>query len=157
MRQNDVANTWWGMSTGENWCRTPPKSGYISICQSHVTKYKWRHNHLQRDAPEFFSKKWIYCPNLVTIASLIMVLERLKRYSIFSIFFELTERQHVAEERSENLKTTSALCFYTFFIILINFNKSNFLKFFIVFSLNFWSLKRFLINRLDKAFLKYSK
>lgn len=143
MRQNDVANTWWGMPTGENWCRTPPKSGYISICQSHVTKYKWRHNHLQRDAPEFFSKKWIYCPILVTIASLIMVLEMLKRYSIFSIFFELTECQHVAEGRSKNLKTTSALCFYTF-IILINFNKSNFLKFLLFFPWIFDLSKDFL-------------
>ena len=133
MRQNDVANTWWGMPTGENWCHTPSKSGYMSICQSHVTKYKWHHNHLQRDAPGFLSKKWIYCPNFVNVVSLIMVLEMLKRYSVFSIFFELTERQHVVEGRSENLKTTSALCFYTFFIVLLNFNKSNFLEFLLFF------------------------
>ena len=113
--------------------RTTPKNGYMSICQSHVTKYKWSHNHLQRDAPGFLSKKWVYCPNLVTVVSLIMVLEMLKRYSVFSIFFELTERQHVAEGRSENLKTTSALCFYTFFIVLLNFNKSNFLEFLLFF------------------------
>ena len=112
---------------------TTPKNGYMSICQSHVTKYKWHHNHLQRDAPGFLSKKWIYCPNFVNVVSLIMVLEMLKRYSVFSIFFELTERQHVAEGRSENLKTTSALCFYTFFIILLNFNKSNFLEFLLFF------------------------
>lgn len=112
---------------------TTPKNGYMSICQSHVTKYKWHHNHLQRDAPGFLSKKWIYCPNFVNVVSLIMVLEMLKRYSVFSIFFELTERQHVVEGRSENLKATSALCFYTFFIVLLNFNKSNFLEFLLFF------------------------
>lgn len=112
---------------------TTPKNGYMSICQSHVTKYKWHHNHLQRDAPGFLSKKWIYCPNFVNVVSLIMVLEMLKRYSVFSIFFELTERQHVVEGSSENLKTTSALCFYTFFIVLLNFNKSNFLEFLLFF------------------------
>ena len=112
---------------------TTPKNGYMSICQSHVTKSKWHHNHLQRDAPGFLSKKWIYCPNFVNVVSLIMVLEMLKRYSVFSIFFELTERQHVVEGRSENLKTTFALCFYTFFIVLLNFNKSNFLEFLLFF------------------------
>ena len=52
----------------------------------------------------------------------------LKRYSVFSVSIELTERQHVAEERSKNLKTTSVLCFYAFFTILLNLNKSNFLE-----------------------------
>ena len=41
------------------------------------------------------------------------------------MFFGMTERQHVNEERSENLVATFVLRVNTFFMMLLNLNQSD--------------------------------
>ena len=111
---------------------SPTKSEYMSICQNQGTTCQLRHYHFGRVTPNILSKRRICCPRLVIIIPLevnhiILVLLMFKNYSVVSVFFRMTQSQHVDERRFEILKTTfvSLLCFF----ILLNLIQSNFVRF----------------------------
>ena len=71
----------------------------------------------------------------------------LQNSTVISIFFVITESKYVDKGRSEKLATNFFIRFHAFFMMLLNLISQDF---FVVYYLNYWSLKRFLVNNLDK-------
>ena len=89
-------------------------------------------------------------------------IERIKKWSYkcwkllsVSIFFEMTERFRMDEERFKILSTSLVLCFYSFFTMVLTLNLSNFWQFWLWVGLIIDNLNN-IVNNLDSfCFLDY--